>query len=92
MTGQLSVDADVKAVLEFMERNVPANKLVRVAAAAASLAPILWSELVPLERTPVLSLSPESSHGQQSIATQSCLGRGCAHGDPAEVADNRQLT
>jgi hypothetical protein len=40
----LEIDEDVKAVMEFMQKNVAATKLVNVAKAAASLAPIIWGE------------------------------------------------
>lgn len=39
---RLEIDPDVQAVAEFMQRNVPAARLVSVAEAAAKLAPILW--------------------------------------------------
>jgi hypothetical protein len=39
---ELMIDPDVKAVVEFMQGNMPAAKLVSVAAAVAALAPILW--------------------------------------------------
>jgi hypothetical protein len=86
---EISVDADVKTVLEFMERNVAADKLLRVAAAVGALAPILWSELTPLQRSPVLSLSPECSHEQRLIATQSRLAEPCAGDDSVVAADSQ---
>jgi hypothetical protein len=39
---EIEIDRDLEAVLEFMERNVEARKLASVAAAIASLAPVLW--------------------------------------------------
>ena len=39
----MEIDPDVKAVAEFMQRNVAAAKLVGVAASVSALAPILWS-------------------------------------------------
>jgi len=40
----LEMDGDVKAVLQFMQRNVQASHLVAVAGAVADLAPILWGK------------------------------------------------
>jgi hypothetical protein len=39
----VTLDAEVHSVAQFMERNVAASRLVSVAEALASLAPILWS-------------------------------------------------
>ena len=38
----LEIDDDLKLVIEFMQSNLPASKLVGLAKAAAALAPILW--------------------------------------------------
>jgi hypothetical protein len=43
----LVIDDDVHAVLEFMQKNIPAGRLVAVAAGISSLAPILWGEYQP---------------------------------------------
>lgn len=40
----LEIDADVKSVLEIMQQNMPANKLVAVAAQVNALAPMLWGD------------------------------------------------
>lgn len=39
---ELKIDDDVKAVAEFMQRNVKTARLVSVAQSVADLAPILW--------------------------------------------------
>ena len=39
----LEMDVDLKLVLEFMQSNMPASKLVGVAQALAAVAPILWA-------------------------------------------------
>jgi hypothetical protein len=39
----LIIDSDLKAVAEFMQRNLPVTKLVPVADALAAIAPILWA-------------------------------------------------
>ena len=40
----LVVDDDVKAVLSFMQRNIPADKLVAISTVISRLAPCLWSQ------------------------------------------------
>jgi hypothetical protein len=47
------MDEDVKRVAEFMQENVPADRLAAVARGVGQLAPILWghyynSEIFPL--------------------------------------------
>ena len=49
-------DPHVKKVLEFMQSNLPADKLVGVAHGVAELAPILWGQY---ECTPVSALQLE---------------------------------
>jgi hypothetical protein len=39
---QFEVDSDVQAVLEFMQLNIPAAKLVGVAESASQMARLLW--------------------------------------------------
>jgi|SRR5581483_2420099 len=85
----IAIDRDVKLVLEFIESNVPADKLVRVATAVAALAHVLWSELVPLERYPILSIT-ESNCAQQSVATESRLAPQYV-GDDSGVAMGSQI-
>jgi hypothetical protein len=41
---KFEVDQDVQAVAEFMQRSIPAARLVGVAAALNALAPLLWGE------------------------------------------------
>lgn len=50
----LEMDPDVKKVMEFMQTNMAADRLIGVAAAVSNLAPILWGrygheEVHPLE-------------------------------------------
>lgn len=40
----LVIDNDVKVVLEFMQANLSANRLVSVAAGVNALAPVLWRQ------------------------------------------------
>lgn len=41
---ELIFDADVKAVTEFMQERVAAERLVSVAKGVAALAPLLWGQ------------------------------------------------
>ena len=66
----LRTDPNMQAVLQFMEMNVEADKLIDVAMTIALLAPILWPKVERLERkAPLLRL--EYNHEQRSTATQS---------------------
>jgi hypothetical protein len=44
---ELILDADVKAVVEFMQSSVSATHLVEVAKAVNALAPTLWGQYQP---------------------------------------------
>ncbi len=44
---QLEIDTDIRAIAEFMQRNVPATRLVGVAAGVNALAPLLWGQHKP---------------------------------------------
>lgn len=41
---RLQMDADLKRVMEFMQSNVAASKLVSLAQALAAVAPVLWGQ------------------------------------------------
>jgi len=41
------LDEDVQGVLEFMQANIPASKLVAVAQAVSAMAPLLWGHHAP---------------------------------------------
>jgi hypothetical protein len=41
---QFECDPDVQAAAEFMQRNIPASRLVNVAESVAALAPLLWGQ------------------------------------------------
>ncbi len=45
----LSADSDVQKVAEFMQENIPANRLAGVAMALNGLAPALWGHLPSAE-------------------------------------------
>jgi hypothetical protein len=44
---RLEIDQDVEAVAEFMQRNIPASKLVAVSDSIKALAPIMWGAFRP---------------------------------------------
>jgi hypothetical protein len=44
ITGHVVLDEDVAKVVEFMERRVPANRLMEVAQSLPAIARVLWSE------------------------------------------------
>lgn len=53
METQVVMDADLKKVCEFMQRNIAADRLVSVAENVGAMAPILWGRF---ERKPVAPL------------------------------------
>lgn len=70
-------------VLEFMEQNIAMEKLGRVAAGIATLAPILWRGGKILQTKNLGSFRPGSRHEQPATATklhpaQACVGDGSA--------------
>jgi hypothetical protein len=42
---EIVVDQDMQAVAEFMQRNIPADRLVAVAKGVGDIAPILWGHV-----------------------------------------------
>jgi len=63
---QIEADSDVLAVMEFMQSNIPATKLVAVAISAAAIAPILWGHYgdEPIQAMRLLSSSARDLHTQ----------------------------
>jgi hypothetical protein len=75
---EIQIDQDVKAVAEFMQRTMPAAKLVGVAEAIAALSPLLWGRhgtedvsALRLRETPITAL-PYDQH-KQAAASESGL-------------------
>ena len=58
---KLEIDDDVRVVAEFMQRNVPAEKLVVVAEAMGAIAPLLWPrsrvKMMPLRLAEIVPIS-----------------------------------
>ena len=81
----IKLDRSVEAVMSFMENNVEADRLVRVATAVATLAETVWGDQFFLNRDRLVTFIPESSREQLSIATQLHPAMACV-GDGSEVA------
>jgi hypothetical protein len=80
---QLSIDDDVRLVLEFMQDNIAAAKLLGVAETTAKLARLLWGQYAQEPLSPV-SLGPDKPKMQNQLlraASELSLGRPCADGD-----------
>ena len=81
---QVEMDEHLKAVVEFMQKNVPAEKLLSVADALKDVARPLWGRF-PQEPCMVLRLCEAKSGPSQPIASESGLAIACA-GDGSGVA------
>jgi len=80
---EIFTDTDVKKVLEFMQTEIEAEKLLWVSGAVAVVAPALWGNKPPL------SLRPGHVRGQQSTATELALVRECVDGGSVAEVDTR---
>ncbi|MBZ5535398.1 MAG: hypothetical protein LAO31_05530 [Acidobacteriia bacterium] len=70
----LKMDSEVKEVLDFMQSNIQACRLVSVANSIKDIAPILWGHYEPKEEIAlVLEMPPILPDVPQSVATESCL-------------------
>lgn len=82
----LTSDADLVAVAAFMQRNLPAAKLVSVANALAAVAPLMWGHYLSepvvalaLERETISACDPH----KPPSATEYGPALGCAGGGSA---------
>ena len=69
----LIADQDVQSVVEFIQRSVPATRLVSVANAVAGIAPLLWGHHKAEEVLPLQLVCPPISDGgrrTQSVASE----------------------
>lgn len=73
ITGRLLLNEDVASVLEFMERNIPADRLEYVATRIPALAKVMWcgEPCASLERLPTYALQPNAS---ESAPADTCAG------------------
>lgn len=70
---QVDIDPDVKAVLEFMQSNIPAVKLRATARGIDELAPLLWGHFdkgdeIALLRLNGVPISPDDRRTQSSAS------------------------
>jgi hypothetical protein len=83
---ELKLDQDVQSVIEYMQRNIPANKLMGVAEKLPDVARLLWSDYSQ-EPVRVMQIGTiQESRGQQSVANESLPAAHCAGDGSAAVA------
>jgi hypothetical protein len=75
VTGRLILDEHVASVVEFMERNLPVDRLEYVATRLPAIARVLWSE----DRC--------ANRERQSIASGCIPAAPCVDGDSVAVED-----
>jgi hypothetical protein len=63
----LEIDTDVRVTAEFMQQNIPAARLVGVAAGLQAVAPLLWGQH-EAEPVQVLRLSHGDLHTPQGAS------------------------
>jgi hypothetical protein len=66
---RVEIDSDVQAVLEFMQANIPCNKLAGVAESVGRVAQILWGHYDAVAVIPLV-LQEKPISATQSIATE----------------------
>jgi hypothetical protein len=78
---EIRVDSDVQSVLEFMQRSVPASKLVSVAENTLQMGRLLWSKF-PQEPSVGFSLEElPITNGLLPVSSESGLVTECAGDD-----------
>jgi len=85
----LVVDRDVKAVLEFMQANIPTARLIGVVESLPKIGRLLWDqyEQEPVEAIRMkLPSASEVVDQSRSVATESFPGKDYAHGDSVVAA------
>lgn len=90
---QFAIDGDVKAVLEFMQNNISASKLVGIAEKLPDMARLLWSHF-PQEPFKPIRLESENikrilGHQSLSVASELLPEQGRV-GDDSVTVTNRQ--
>lgn len=72
---EIVCDPDVRAVLAFMHREIPAARLVGVAASVAIVGPVLWGHYQPeavqalrLAADPISAYGPRTQSGAMQLA------------------------
>lgn len=69
---ELVVDEDIKAVIEFMQKAVPAEKLLGVSRGVVRLSAVLWGQHSQIDVLPI-RLNPPPISETQSTASVSAL-------------------
>jgi hypothetical protein len=85
---QLVLDVHVKAVVEFMQSNIPTAKLIGVAESLPKIGRLLWDgyEQEPFDASRMQWPSATTVAGQlRSTANESSPEQCCAHDDSAAV-------
>jgi len=88
---KIETDEHVRLVLEYMQDNIPASKLVAVSDLMPKIARLLW-EGIPQEPVRALSLTLPKAVGcsrSQEASTESALGRVGADDDSVVEATCR---
>jgi hypothetical protein len=68
----ITIDDDVRAVVEFMQSSIPAARLCSVADGLHALAPLLWGHVAREEvKTIALVASPISPDGRHKLPSSS---------------------
>ena len=75
-----NLDGDLERLLDYMQTNIPANKLVGIADALPQTARLLWGHF---QQEPLIAASITCE--SQPVANELGLGRSCA-GDGSEGA------
>lgn len=82
----LIMDPDVQTVAEFMQSNLPANRLVDVSGSLSKLAEVLWGHYERVAAPSVQLTLPQVTSLQQPTASESPPERGSVDGGSAVAA------
>jgi hypothetical protein len=80
-TGKIILDGDVAKIVDFMQRELPADRLRYVSGQLPLVASLIWQEnrCTYFEQQPI--------RGTQSTANESAPAERCVDGDSAAVRD-----
>jgi hypothetical protein len=87
----LQIDPDLKGVLEFMQNNIPAQRLVSTAARIPEMAGLLWGCYPQEPCRPLYFELPKLVGENRSLsnATESLPAPACVGGDSAGEVDEK---
>src|SRR3982074_1623082 len=91
VSTQLVVDEHVKAVLDFMQTEIPTAKLLGVADGLPQLARLLWGHFPqePLSVIDLVLLKMDLENQSPQVSNESHLVTACAGGDSVVAVDGR---